>query len=146
MGIETSTSTTASPDQVWAVLLDVAAWPSWTRSITAVRRLDDGPLRVGSRVRVSQPGTPAMTYVVSELSRPSEFTWYAALPGVRTVARHRLIPEAGGGTHIILDVEHLGPLARAVSAVTSRRTRRYVDLEVAGLKAASEAAAAQPSE
>ena len=48
----------AAPDQVWGVLTDVERWSEWTETVTRVQRLDDGPLREGSRARISQPGSP----------------------------------------------------------------------------------------
>ena len=74
--------------QVWEVLCEVVRWPQWASTVTSVRRLDDGPLAVGSRVRVEQPRIPATEYVVTELEPSSSFTWVATGPGVRTTARH----------------------------------------------------------
>jgi hypothetical protein len=41
---------------VYAALIDVERWPAWliATGIVRVQRLDDGPLRAGSRLRVDQ--------------------------------------------------------------------------------------------
>jgi carbon monoxide dehydrogenase subunit G len=43
-------------DDVYAALIDVERWPAWliATGIVKVERLDDGPLRAGSRLRVAQ--------------------------------------------------------------------------------------------
>jgi len=42
--------------EVYAALIDVERWPAWliATGIVKVERLDDGPLRAGSRLRVAQ--------------------------------------------------------------------------------------------
>ena len=139
MMIEVSVCTTASPNRVWQVLVDVARWPAWIESIISVQRLDGGPLRVGSRVRIRQPRMAALVWEVTDLDEGREFTWQARALGVLTVGRHRLAGQPDGGTLIVLSVDHHGPLAGLVSALTGSRTRRYVQMEADGLKAASEA-------
>jgi len=102
------------------VLREVELWPEWTPTVTSVRRLDDGPLAVGCRVRVEQPRIPPTEYVVTELEPGRSFTWVATGPGVRTTARHVLEELGSGGTRVTLAVEQAGP----VGVVTGRFYRR----------------------
>jgi len=83
-----------------------------------------------------------MAWRVTEIRDGESFVWEARSPGVRTVGFHRLDANPGGGTRITIGVEHTGPLAGLVGALTGARTRRYLELEAAGLKAASEDVAA----
>jgi uncharacterized membrane protein len=137
--IETTTTSSASLAAAWAALTDVTDWPHWTKSMTSVERLDDGALRVGSRARIKQPGMPVMVWQVDELRENEGFSWVATSLGVRVTGHHWLSPNPDGTTRIRVAVEQRGPLAGLVSALTGSRTRRFIDMEAAGLKAASEA-------
>ncbi len=48
----------APPDVVWGVTEAVAGWPEWTPTVEAVRRIDRGPLDVGSPARLKLPQPP----------------------------------------------------------------------------------------
>jgi uncharacterized membrane protein len=121
------------PATLWASLIDVENLPVVTESITAVRIEDGGPLGPGSRVRISQPGIPSATWVVTDWKEGREFSWVAAGPGVRSRARHRVLGVAGS-SQLELELEHTGPLGWLSRLLFDRRTRRYLVLEAAGLK------------
>jgi hypothetical protein len=53
-------------------------------------------------------------------------------------AVHRLTANADGITGITLELEQRGALAGMVKVLTGGRTRRYMEMETAGLKAANE--------
>lgn len=125
--------------RVWDALVDVTDWPRWSESVTSVERLDDGPLRVGSRARLKQPGMPVLVWEVTELRAPEIFTWETRSPGVRTVGRHVLRANPDGTTRIELAIEQRGPLAGLIGLLSGRRTRRFIGYEAAALKAAGEA-------
>ncbi|MDG4820455.1 SRPBCC family protein [Asanoa sp. WMMD1127] len=141
MMLTTSTEARADLASTWAALRDVTDWPRWTRSMTSVERLDDGPLRLGSRARVKQPGMQPLVWEVTTFADEAEFSWTNHSPGVRTIGRHLISPTAGGGTTITLELAQTGPLAGLLGLLFGRRNRRYLAMEVAGLAAASEAAA-----
>ena len=128
----------APVDRVWEVLRDVERWPEWTSTVTSVRRLDDGPLAVGSRARIEQPRIPPTEYVVTELEPSRSFTWVATGPGVRTTARHLLEALGTGGTRVTLAVEQAGLLGAVMGRFYRRLTDRYLATEAEGIKARSE--------
>ncbi len=123
----------ATPDRVWSMWMDVERWPEWTSTVTAVRRMSEPPLRVGSRVRLRQPRIGEMEWRVTELEPDHAFVWVADRPGVRTVAGHWVEPRAGGVT-VRLAIEQTGPLAPLAGLLAGSLTRRYLHTEASGLK------------
>lgn len=136
--------TETAQDVAWSVLADVASWPQWTASMNSVHRLDDDPFGLRSRVRITQPGMPALVWTVTEFVEGESFTWVSASLGVTTIGRHLVRPITSlprGTTEISISIEQSGPLAGLVRALTGRRTRRYLQLEADGLASASMARA-----
>jgi uncharacterized protein YndB with AHSA1/START domain len=130
----------APPERVWEVLSDVEAWSEWTPTVTSVRRLDEGPLRTGSRAKIQQPRIPENEYVVTELEPGRSFTWVATGPGVLTTGRHDASPLPGGGTRVRLSVEQGGWLGSVMGRFYRGLTDRYLANEANGLKARCEQA------
>jgi uncharacterized membrane protein len=142
MRYEQTAKAAATTDQAWAALRDVTDLPRWTKSMTSVEPLDGADLRIGNRYRIRQPGLPVIVWTVSEVRDGEAFTWEARSPGVHTVAFHRLAANPDGSTQITIGLDQTGPLAGVVRVLTAARTRRYLVMEAAGLKAASETVAA----
>ena len=138
--IERSVDIATPPDRVWAAMADVERWPAWTASVTRVERLDRGPFGVGSRARVRQPGFPAAVWTVTALEPGRSFAWRSAVPGLTSVAVHRVDPAGDNASRVTLAVTWSGPLAPVIRLLAGKRSRRYVELEAQGLKRRSEGA------
>ena len=138
MHLTTTADTSAALDDAWRAVTAVTSWPRWTASITSVIRLDEGPLRVGSRARIKQPSFPWLVWEVTDLQPGVEFTWTTRSVGSVTSGRHALSRNPDGSTRITLELDQTGPLGRLIAVFLRRRTAGYLALEVAGLKASSE--------
>lgn len=134
----TTVDIAAAPERVWEVMVDVERWSEWADTVTWVRRLDEGPLRAGSRAKINQPKLPETEYVVTELDPGRSFTWVATGPGVLTTARHSIEPLEGGGARVRLSVEQAGWLGSVMGRFYRGMTDRYLATEAAGLKARCE--------
>lgn len=106
----------------------------------SVTPLDAATLKVGHRFRIKQPGLPPTTWQVSEVREGESFTWEATAPGLRSVAYHRLSRNADGSTRIVIGVVQTGVLSALMGLLGATKTRRFLAMEAAGLKAAAEAA------
>ena len=140
MRYETTVEIHAPLSDVWPVLVDVERWPEWTKSMQRVQRLDAGALAVGARTRTRQPRLGANVFTVTALEPERSFDWVARRPGATIAAGHSLEATDAGTTRVLLTVEIDGALAPLLGLLVARLTRRYVDIEAAGLKARAEAA------
>jgi uncharacterized membrane protein len=122
----------APTEPVWDVLFDVARWPEWTPTIDSVERLDDGPFQVGSRANVRQPKLPLALWEVTDVVDGRSFTWEAKGLGIKTIARHEVVPDANGST-VTLSIEQTGPMGAVAATVWRRLTQRYIELEAESL-------------
>jgi uncharacterized membrane protein len=134
-----TTAADASPEQVWALFVDVERWPEMTKSVSAARRMDEGPLHVGSEAIIEQPRLPKARWRVTDLAPGHSFTWETSAPGITTVGSHIVDPD-GQGSRITLTLRMHGPLARLLYAFTSRLSRRYLAMEMDGFRRTAESA------
>lgn len=129
---ETTRHIDAPTPSVWEVLVDVARWPEWTPTIEHVHRHDHGPLQVGSRAEVRQPKLPRAVWEVTEVVDGRSFTWEATGPGMKTIARHQVVPD-GSGSMVTLSIEQTGLMGAVAATVWRRLTQRYIEVEAASL-------------
>ncbi len=124
--------------QIWEVLSDLERWPQWTASVDKVQRMDNSVLGVGSRIQIKQPKLAAAQWTITGWKPGKSFTWESRSMGVRITARHRIVEEPST-CKLELRLQLDGWLSPVVSALAGRLMRRYMAMEAAGIKSASEA-------
>lgn len=123
-----------SPPRVWSVLLDVEHWPEWTTSVTKVRRMDIGPLTLGSRTRIWQPKLmPAVWRVTSLDEKRHIFAWTTHVFGMKIVARHQ-VESVGVLSRVILSINYSGILGPFVARMLRDLNWDYLAREGTGLR------------
>jgi hypothetical protein len=130
---ETIVDIDAAPAAVWAVLCDVEAWPTWTASIDTLELVGGPPLAVGSEVQIKQPKLAKARWTVTVLDDERLFTWVNRVPGMVSEADHELT-STDSGARVTLRIRQTGLVAGVFGALYGARSRRYVDIEAAGLK------------
>jgi uncharacterized membrane protein len=133
----TSVEIAARLEDVWSVLADVERWPTWTRTVTAVRAMSGGTPGPGADYELEQPRLPKATWEIAVWDPPSQFDWVSRAPGVLTEASHVLVAN-GDGTTLTLSITRQGLLAPLVDRLYGRITREYLATEAASLKARCE--------
>jgi hypothetical protein len=107
--VTTSIEIAATPENVWAVLADLASYPEWHpvfRSVT-------GQLAVGSKLKivttVPSTGKPMTVKVkVLTVEPGSELRWASKMLGVTISKRRFLLSPSDGGTLLVQDGTYRG--------------------------------------
>ncbi|HEX7309516.1 SRPBCC family protein [Lentzea sp.] len=134
----------APPERVWAVVSDVERWPEHIPTVDEAERLDQGPLRVGSRTRLKQPRLAESVLTVTELTDGTSFTWVSTSSGVTVTAGHVVEPHAEG-SRLTLTLTMTGVLSWLGWVMARSLIRRYVETEGASIKKVAEAQSNGPS-
>jgi uncharacterized membrane protein len=131
------TTVDAAPEDIWRLYVDVERWPEISKNTSEVRRLDSGPLQVGSEAMVRQPGLPRARWRVTALDPGRSFTWETASPGLTTAGDHIVEPGEAGSV-ITIGLRLRGPLAGVTEALLGRRVQRSITMEMEGFRQAAE--------
>lgn len=122
-----------SADALWERVRSVEEWPQRTASITSAHVVGDGPLEMGSRIIINQPGAPEATWTVTEFSEGNSFTYEMRRSGLVTTAHHVVETEMPTGSSLTLIFSMQGRLAKVWGFFMGRKIRKYLELEATGL-------------
>lgn len=107
---------------VWAILADVAAWPSWNPAIRESVR--DPDLEVGARFRFStEIGT--LKCKVTAVDSPRSLSWRGRVLALGERQTWTLEPTETG-THVAVQAEMTGPVARLLRHRLNERLKGVV--------------------
>jgi uncharacterized membrane protein len=137
MRIEHEIEIEAPVATVWEVTLDVESWPQMSPTMDSVKRLDTGPLSVGSQARVKQPGQRAKVWTVTQIDHEKTFAWSTQSLGMTMTGIHSL-RSTGQRTVNTLVVEIEGGLALIVGRLLRRPILAAITAENEGFKATAE--------
>lgn len=141
MRFEESIEIDASPQMVWDVLSDIAAWPARIETVDVAELVTPAPVAKGSRVRLKQPKLPEGIWDITVWDPPSYFEMSQRSGGVSNVAGHRVEAVADGRARLTLSVEMQGWLVPVVGLLSKGMTTRYLASEAQDMKRAAESAA-----
>jgi uncharacterized membrane protein len=127
--------------EVWKLTIDVERWPELTPTVRRVQRLDDGPLRMGSRATVEQPAQRHATWTVTRFDPEREFVWATKVLTVTMVGGHRIEPTADGCRNT-LTLELSGFGSGLLERLLRKKLRAALATENAGFKRKAESAPA----
>ena len=106
-----ATTIHATPDRLWRILTDLAAYPRWNPTVTKV----DGQIAPGARIVVQVAINPGRAFpvTVSQLEPSTRMVWTGGMPlglftGTRTFT---LTPRGNGLTEFAMREEYRGLLA-----------------------------------
>ena len=109
-----------------------ASGPPTVDSVERPRPTDRSPS--ARETKVGQPRlADRRTWRVTELVEGRSFTWEAAGPGMRTIARHEVGPRLRRVARSCSASSSTGPMGAVAALVWRRLTQRYVELEAASL-------------
>ena len=95
------------PEDVFDFFVDFSQGPRWRQYVRTMERLDDGPLRVGSRVHVTMDlmGEPyVFDLEVLEVQRPSQWRHRTNETDFHGFVEYRFEPEQSG-TRVTMSIE-----------------------------------------
>jgi uncharacterized membrane protein len=118
----------APPEVVWALATGVTDWPSYMPTVQSVEMLDDGPLRLGSRARIKQPGQRTAVWTVTRFEPGRTFTWESAHRGYAIAGTHTVASE-GAASRNTLALQMTGPLAPVVGRLLAPLMKRVLRTE-----------------
>jgi hypothetical protein len=81
---------------------------------------------------------PKLIWEVAEVTPGTSWTWTQRSPGGLALARHEVIAQSADRTLVRQQIDQRGPIGASVGLLMRRMTKRYLELEAAGLKARSE--------
>ena len=134
----------ASPEQVWALLVDVHGWRDWDSGVDRV----EGRVALGERLTLyaTMIRNRPFRVTVTEIRPREAMRWRGGLPlGLAVIERtYSLDAQEDGGTVLTVREDHTGPLAALLARSTPDLNPSFRQF-CQGLKARAEGRTSRPT-
>jgi uncharacterized protein YndB with AHSA1/START domain len=114
LAFEAESTIAATPEKVWAVLVQGAEWPNWDSGVASV----EGTISPGKKLKIQSKVAPGRTFPVkvTRFAEPGSLEFTGGMPlglfkGVRT---YTLTRDKTGGTLFTMREEYSGRLAGSI--------------------------------
>jgi hypothetical protein len=112
--ISATTTTKATPSQIWSTYLDFPNWPQWDHGLALYQ--PDGPFATGTNGTLQPTGGPRIPFTLDLVEPQQTFVDRTPLgPDIALIGRHQLTPLPDGTTQITHTVEIEGPNADTIA-------------------------------
>jgi hypothetical protein len=132
----TTTTIAASPERVWALLVDGPSYTTWNPTVVEL----DGTIAEGEKIKLVSTVSPKRTFTlrVEEVRPQSQMVWSSGMPlGLFKGTRTFTLDPAGDGTRFTMEEVYTGLLAGIITRSIPDMTASFAQF-AAGLKTASE--------
>jgi Polyketide cyclase / dehydrase and lipid transport len=132
-----SATTTAEPEQIWALWSDVSSWNGWDHEVVSSSL--DGAFVLGTTGTLKPRGGPATRFVITDVRPMISFSDRSRLP-LATIDFHHRLSVADGITTIEHSVVMNGPLTPVFRRLIGTKIAKGLPTAVAALAALAEGA------
>jgi uncharacterized protein YndB with AHSA1/START domain len=129
--VESTASSDASREKVWALWTDAAGWPRWNPTLKAASM--DGPISEGTAGSLEHTSGRKSDFVVRDVQPEAVFATESAMPGARLRIEHEVVDKPGGGSRFTQRALFRGPLGRVWSLIIGRQVKHDITAAVEGL-------------
>jgi len=131
MRFESAADIKASPESVWSAIHDPTEWPLWISSVKKVDQLTDGPLGMGTKVRVTVRSgfTVTLLMTITQFVPGESVVMEGRVLATRLTRWYRLEGTNGGHTRAVAGGQVSGLLswfvARSGQRLSEEITRSF---------------------
>jgi Polyketide cyclase / dehydrase and lipid transport len=111
------TMTDLTPEQIWPVIANVAAWGQVDHNIEHISV--DGTPKTGTKFILKPRGGPTLRFEIGQFEPPLVYSDICKMPLAKMETQHRF--ERGARTRVIVTIAMVGPLASLWGFVVGRK-------------------------
>lgn len=111
---EASSHIAATPEEIWPVLTDVSAWPSWDSGVENV----EGDFAVGAKLTIKVAANPGRAFpvTVQRVDEPNRMVFRGGMPlGLFVGERTYTVTADEGGSRFTMREQYSGPLTGMIA-------------------------------